>query len=413
MLALYNKFSLDGIDIDWEYPGVGGAEGNGISSSDSANYLLFLQTLRKTLPTGAKITAAVQVWPFAGPDGNPMRDVSAFAKVFDWITIMNYDVWGSSSVPGPNAPLSDGCKNSLQPLANAYAAVNSWTSAGFPANQLALGTAAYGYISKSTATSLVARRHLSAGHGAGAGGSEHAARSRRASNVVLHNDDGGVSDGQIMFSDIVKQGALVLDPATRKWVGAGGFTRSWDSCSSTVRLTSLPRPFSHLIQTYADPLFPPLLNAALPPLRLVRPGHHLRRPGLALAQGPVRPPVGPPRSQRLGHARRHLKLGPHGRPSRWTRSLVQSPTTPLPPSFPLSWFSFGLDSFGLSFLVLPGSLVGPHVSSFAESLACESLDFCSSASTLSLTYIVPPLHIYLSIHGAFATLALDSASIER
>jgi chitinase len=248
MLAMYTKFSLDGIDIDWEYPGVGGADGNGISSSDSPNYLLFLQLLRNTLPANAKITAAVQVWPFAGTDGNPMRDVSAFAKIFDWITIMNYDVWGSATkenpTPGPNAPLSDLC-HSLQPLANAYAAVNSWKNAGFPANKLALGTAAYGYISKSSATNLVAKRHLVGGD------MHHAPRTRRAStNVVLHNDDGGVSDGQIMFSDIVKQGALVQDPSTRKWVGAGGFTRNWDSCSSTPFLRSAA---SGQIITYDDP----------------------------------------------------------------------------------------------------------------------------------------------------------------
>lgn len=48
----------------------------------------------------------------------------------------------ASSTPGPNAPLSDGCGNSTQPLANAYAAVSSWTSAGMPANQITLGVPA-------------------------------------------------------------------------------------------------------------------------------------------------------------------------------------------------------------------------------------------------------------------------------
>ena len=49
----------------------------------------------------------------------------------------------ASSTPGPNAPLSDGCGNSTQPLANAYAAVASWTSAGMPANQIPLGVPAW------------------------------------------------------------------------------------------------------------------------------------------------------------------------------------------------------------------------------------------------------------------------------
>lgn len=157
MLAMYNQYSLDGLDIDWEYPGVMGQDGNIVSSSDSANYLLFLQLLRKTLPAGAKITAATQVWPFAGTNGNPLRDVSAFAEVFDWITVMNYDVWGSSNTPGPNAPLSDGCGNSLQPLANAYGALSSWTNAGFPAKKLMLGTAACVLLFESRISFLASR----------------------------------------------------------------------------------------------------------------------------------------------------------------------------------------------------------------------------------------------------------------
>lgn len=52
----------------------------------------------------------------------------------------------ASSTPGPNAPLSDGCGNSTQPLANAYAAVASWTSAGMPANQITLGVPAWVFL---------------------------------------------------------------------------------------------------------------------------------------------------------------------------------------------------------------------------------------------------------------------------
>ncbi|KAL7417620.1 glycoside hydrolase superfamily [Mrakia frigida] len=250
MLAMYNKFNLDGIDIDWEYPGTGGASGNIISPYDSDNYLRFLQLLRATLPDGAKITAAVQVWPFAGEDGNPMSDVSAFAKVFDWVTIMNYDIWGSSKTPGPNAPLSDGCGTSRQPLANAYAAVNSWTSAGFPAHQLALGTAFYGYISQSTATTLLGRRRDLTSGSHTSTPARHRRDRRAASKVTLYNSGGGSVDGQIMFSEVVAQGGLVLDPATNKWIGGGGFTRGWDSCSSTPFITSAS---AEQVITYDDP----------------------------------------------------------------------------------------------------------------------------------------------------------------
>ena len=94
MLDLYTAYNLDGIDIDWEYPGQEGNPGNCVSADDTANFLLFLQLLRATLPRTAKITAAVQPEPLVGSDGNPMADVSEFAKVLDWVLIMNYDVWG-------------------------------------------------------------------------------------------------------------------------------------------------------------------------------------------------------------------------------------------------------------------------------------------------------------------------------
>lgn len=91
---LYQKVQLDGIDIDWEYPAKMGETGNEVSATDTANFLAFLRLLRKTLPADAIITAATQSFPFANPEGLPMTNVTEFAEVLDWISLMNYDVWG-------------------------------------------------------------------------------------------------------------------------------------------------------------------------------------------------------------------------------------------------------------------------------------------------------------------------------
>lgn len=141
----------------------------------------------------------------------------------------------ASSTPGPNAPLSNACGNSTQPLANAYAAVASWTAAGMPAHQITLGVPAYGYLQMSSASSLIQRRggvsprdklpHRKA--------TLQAQEQKRASYVTVYNDGGGTSDGQVMFEELVSQGALTKD-SSGEYVGAGGFVREWDGCSSTV-----------------------------------------------------------------------------------------------------------------------------------------------------------------------------------
>lgn len=102
VLALASKYDLDGLDFElvylpslfsisnsvysWEYPNSQGIGCNQISTSDSANFLSFLQELRQD-PAGQKLilTAATSITPFAGSDGTPMADVSEFAKVLDYV----------------------------------------------------------------------------------------------------------------------------------------------------------------------------------------------------------------------------------------------------------------------------------------------------------------------------------------
>jgi chitinase len=104
VLGLVKTYDLDGIDFEyadcflsvvncvssalcsWEYPGKQGIGCNAVSPQDSANFLSFLQELRAQ-PAGKHIilSAAVYITPFAGADGSPMTDVSAFSAVLDYI----------------------------------------------------------------------------------------------------------------------------------------------------------------------------------------------------------------------------------------------------------------------------------------------------------------------------------------
>jgi chitinase len=113
-------------------------------------------------------------------------------------------------------PLATRCQSSSQPAANAEAAVDAWTAAGFPPNKLVLGVPSYGYISPSSATQLRQRNE-----------------NPPPLNVHAATDE-GTDTGQVQFRELVRQNVLCEDPAgPGVYVGCGGFTRGWDACSST------------------------------------------------------------------------------------------------------------------------------------------------------------------------------------
>ncbi|KAJ1948251.1 hypothetical protein FBU59_001679, partial [Linderina macrospora] len=97
MADYVKNMNLDGIDIDWEYPGRLGDNCNVFDAvNDTPNYLRFLQDLRakfdSTFGTRQKlITLAIRVQPF-DINGSPATDVSAFAKVVDYGNLMQYDI---------------------------------------------------------------------------------------------------------------------------------------------------------------------------------------------------------------------------------------------------------------------------------------------------------------------------------
>lgn len=132
--------------ISWEYPNRQGIGCNTISKQDVPNFLAFLEQLRKDpIGKGLFLTAAVPITPWPDPDGNP-SNIAPFAKLLNYIAIMNYDIWGSwMPAVGPNAPLNDACAPPQYQNGSAASAVKAWTTAGLPINQLVLGVPAYGH----------------------------------------------------------------------------------------------------------------------------------------------------------------------------------------------------------------------------------------------------------------------------
>jgi chitinase len=223
-------WNMHGIDLDWEYPGRGGAICNTVSPNDSANYLVLLRELRAQMdlefPNDRKLlTAAVRVQPFDGADGKPMANVAAFATYFDWISIMAYDIMGGwSATTGPNAPFNNGPVGKADQLSFTQS-IDSWTNAGFPKNKLVAGTAFYGRSVTTTVnmntqnpiSMYVNKTNVTPKGGPG---------DRNEINYFCN--EGAVYSGMWKWKEI--RGAILTGGVTSP---APGWTRYWDDATQT------------------------------------------------------------------------------------------------------------------------------------------------------------------------------------
>jgi chitinase len=256
-LLLIFRIFICSLFHSWEFPGRQGIGCNIVSSSDSANFLTFLQTLRGQNGAHSLIlSAAVTDTPFVGADGTtPMSDVSQFAQVLDYIgsplptflfsrlrlthghtEVMNYDLWGSwSATVGPNAPLNDSCATTQQ--GSAVSAVKAWTGAGFPASKIILSAASYGrsyHVTSSNAVDASGNIKLYSPFDK----SQQPAGDKwdsTASGVDIcgnPNTVGGVFD----FWGLINGGFL-----TKNGTAANGIDYTFDNCSKTVGILCIPK----------------------------------------------------------------------------------------------------------------------------------------------------------------------------
>ncbi|PSR78640.1 hypothetical protein PHLCEN_2v7387 [Hermanssonia centrifuga] len=251
--------------VSWEYPNKQGLGCNVISEDDTSNFLAFLQELRSH--EGAQnltLSAASSIVPFAGPDGLPSKDVSGFAQVLDYVEIMNYDIWGSwSNAVGPNAPLNDSCALPANQQGSAVSAIEAWTQAGLPANQLILGVASYGhsyYVDKNDAITMTSPQASSAGYASPPGAAPLAAYppfdkaqqplgdswdSNAPAGVDLCGNSGsGGPSGIFNFFGLIEKGYLDVNGTALPGTGF-----RYDDCSQTPYVYD---PQSQTMVSYDD-----------------------------------------------------------------------------------------------------------------------------------------------------------------
>jgi chitinase len=138
-VQLVKRYKLDGIDIDWEFPGYAGEGGNKYRPEDKSNYTLLFKALRAEFDSlafedGTKylITTAVDGW---GSHFLPHTEVAEVQKYTDYILLMAYNFNTPKLVGGHflHAPANWPAEGS------ADGAVQAFMDAGVPASKLVLG----------------------------------------------------------------------------------------------------------------------------------------------------------------------------------------------------------------------------------------------------------------------------------
>ena len=140
------KYNIDGIDIDWEYPGLKGKD-NVHRPEDKRNFTLLMKELREQLDELEKKTGKHYLNTFAAGALKRYVEHTEMEKVMeyaDYVNLMTYDffVQGADSVTGHHTCLKTNPKSSKKLSAN-YA-VNLFNKAGVPKSQMVLGAAFYG-----------------------------------------------------------------------------------------------------------------------------------------------------------------------------------------------------------------------------------------------------------------------------
>ena len=140
-VALLRENALDGIDIDWEYPGQDVA-GIRARPEDKQNFTLLLQALRTQLDAarpGYLLTIAS-----ADHEYFDHTEMDRLHVYLDWINVMTYDFFNSMTpTTGHHAGLYPS-RYAASTDRDADAAIRQHLAAGIPPDKLVMGAAFYG-----------------------------------------------------------------------------------------------------------------------------------------------------------------------------------------------------------------------------------------------------------------------------
>lgn len=145
-IEILKTYDLDGIDVDWEYPGLVGA-GNRFRREDKQNFTLLLKDLRERLTRQSQAIHRkfyLTIAAGASDEFISQTEMAQAAQYLDTVNLMTYDYYeaGSDPITGNHAPLFTDPTDPKKESADD--SVKAFESAGVPASKIVLGVPFYG-----------------------------------------------------------------------------------------------------------------------------------------------------------------------------------------------------------------------------------------------------------------------------
>ncbi len=144
---------IDGIDLDWEYPGLSWSGAACDVSCDTDNYVKLVKQLKETL--GDKYTVSYAGYcsdKIAVTGGYRYIDIAGMDPYVDFVNIMTYDL---DAAPHHHSALSD-----TRAYKDCNRAVNAYLNAGVSPSKLVLGVPFYGRHSFSTSPTALTYKSI-------------------------------------------------------------------------------------------------------------------------------------------------------------------------------------------------------------------------------------------------------------